>query len=375
MPRSRRPEGFRSTLRERRQAAGLTQRELAARVGLTRQALLKIEAGDFLPNTAASLRLAQVLGCRVEQLFQLDEVPADERPVLAAGCRAAGQRVLLGRVGSQLVAYPADPARPLSNGYDPADAVLDQGGAPRLLVPADRLDRTALVLGCDPALTLVRAYLSRVAPDLRAHTLPASSQAALDALRAGHAHVAGTHLVTPEGAPDLGPAQQALRGVGGRVVTFARWDQGLVLAPGNPLQVRGLEDLARPEVRVVHRPAGTGSRRLFEACLARAGVPAAAVGGLEAEVRTHAEACQAVLLGLADAAVSVAALAEDAGLDFLPLGEVRFDLVLRADAEDHPAVRALLAVLDDRGFRRELGTLASYAVDQTGAVAAEVRAA
>lgn len=376
MARSRNPEGFRSTLRERRKAAGLTQKDLAARVGLTRQALLKVEAGDFLPNTAVSLRLAEVLGCRVEELFALGGAPPGADVSLVGGARGAGPaRVLLGRGAAGWVAYPAAPARPSVAGYGPADALLRPGAAPELLVPLEDLERTALVLGCDPALSLVRAHLGRVAPDHRAHTLPASSTRALEALAEGRAHVAGTHLVTASGAPDLGPARAALAACGGEVVTFAVWDQGLVVAPGNPKGVRGVADLARPDVEVVHRPAGSGSHLLLETLLAREGLAPADLGGAGREVPGHAEVCQAVLLGAADAGVAVASLAEDAGLEFVPLGEVRFDLVIRADAREHPAVRALLELLADARFRRDLGALPSYAIGRTGSVAATVEAA
>jgi molybdate-binding protein/DNA-binding XRE family transcriptional regulator len=365
---SRRSQGaFRSSLKERRKAAGLTQKQLAAQVGLTRQALIQIEAGEYLPNTGASLRLARALGCRVEELFELDE-----RLEEAVDLVGAGGRVLLGRVGGRLIGFPANPGRPLAGGYGPADALVRPGEAPELLVPADQLERTALVLGCDPALSLVRAHLPRLDRRCRAHTVPASSHAALEALRSGRAHVAGTHLVNASGEPDLGPAREALRECGGRVVTFALWDQGLVLAPGNPRGIRTLADLARPDVSLVDRPDGTGSRILLETALAREGIPTGRVNRVGFEAQSHAEVCHAVRMGLADGGVAVASLAEDAGLDFLPLGEVRFDLVVRADAEEHPAVRVLLALLEDARFRKELGALPSYGIRATGTVAAEV---
>lgn len=360
------PSPFRSHLKERRKAAGLTQKELASRVGLTRQALIQVEAGDYLPNTSAALKLANALSCSVEDLFQLD---ASLTETVDLGLPAPSGRVLLGRVGPRLVGYPANPGRPLAGGYGPADALLRPGHGPELLVPEEVLDRTALVLGCDPALSLMRAHLPRLDRSCRAHTVPASSQQALEALRAGRAHIAGTHLVNAAGEPDLDPAREALRECGGRVVTFALWDQGLVLAPGNPRQIRSLADLTRPNTVLVDRPAGSGSRILLETSLAREGVPSAAVTRASFEAQSHAEVCQAVHMGLADAGVAVASLAEDAGLDFLPLGEVRFDLVVRADAEEHPAVRVLLALLEDARFRKELGALPSYVLRATGDVA------
>lgn len=374
MPRSPRPELFRCHLRALRRAAGWTQAELARRVGLSRQSLVRIEAGEFLPNTAVSLRLAEALACRVEQLFSLDEAAVEPIVLPESGAGTSG-RVLLARVGERLVGYPADPSVPCLSGYAPADALIRPGAPPDLLVSRETLERTAVVLGCDPALNLLREHLPRRAGGLRMHSVAASSRTSLDALAAGRAHVAGTHMVTPRGEPDLRGARRALAGGGGRVITFARWEQGLVLAPGNPREIRSLEDLTRPGVRLVNRPPGAGSRHLLDARLEEAGVSPEVLEGYGREVGSHAEVCQAVLMGSADAGVAVASLAVLCGLDFLPLGEVRFDLVVRSDALGHPAVQALLELLGEGRFLRELGGLPSYQVAATGEVVDRIPAA
>lgn len=372
MGRGPRPPRFSTRVRQRRQAAGLTQKQLAARVGLTRQALNRVEAGDFLPNTAAALRLAEVLATPVEELFELAREPGDEELVLPQGAGPAGDRVVLARVGEHLVGYPATPARGVPAAFEEADALLSEGRAPELLVPARQLERTALLLGCDPALNLLRAHLERRGEGLRVHCVPASSREALGALAEGLVHVAGTHLVTPKGRPDLAPARRALSGAGGRVIGFASWEQGLVLAPGNPLGIHGLSDLARPGVRMVNRGPGTGSRLLLDTLLEREGIPVTGLTGYARAAASHTEVCQAVALGAADAGVGVASLAVAAGLDFLPLGEVRFDLVLPEASLDHPAVAALLEVLHDPRFLQDLGALPSYGTAVTGVEAAAV---
>ena len=127
---SKTPGAFRTDLRERRKAAGFTQKELAAQVGVTRQALIQVEAGEYLPNTTVSLRLARVLGCRVEDLFRLEDT-LPETVDLGGASPSTGGRVLLGRVGQRMVGYPANPGRPLAGGYGPADALLRPGAARR----------------------------------------------------------------------------------------------------------------------------------------------------------------------------------------------------------------------------------------------------
>lgn len=374
MGRGPRPPRFTTRVRARRLAAGLTQKQLAGRVGMTRQALNRVEGGDFLPNTATALRLAEVLGVRVEQLFELAAPPGDDELVLPQGTGSAGDRVVLARVGERLVGYPATSTRGVPSAFQEADALLHPGRPPELLVPARQLERTALLLGCDPALNLLRAHLERRGEGLHLHCVPASSQEALAAAAQGLVHVAGTHLVTARGRPDLGPARRALATQGGRVVSFATWEQGLVLAPGNPLAIRRLADLARPSVRLLNRGPGTGSRILLDALLAREGIPPEALHGYQRQAASHTEVCQAVALGAADAGLGVASLAAAAGLDFLPLGEVRFDLVIPEAARHHPAVAALLEVLREARFLQDLGALPSYGIAATGGEAAAVAA-
>src|SRR5215468_1457115 len=101
-------------IRQRRQAAGLSQQALAARCGLTRQAINAIEAGQYVPSTLVALRLARALGSRIEDLFQLPEERArveaewmGETPVEAA----ARHRIRLARVGQRLLACPLTGAR------------------------------------------------------------------------------------------------------------------------------------------------------------------------------------------------------------------------------------------------------------------------
>jgi molybdate-binding protein len=150
------------------------------------------------------------------------------------------------------------------------------------------------------------------------------------------------------------------------LVSFAVWQQGLVVAPGNPLGLREAADLARPEVRIVNRAPGTGARALLDRALAAAGVPSAAVQGYEREVAGHLAVAEAVRAGLADAGVAVRAAAEAAGLDFVLWAEERYDLVVPDHFLDLPAVGALLDVLRGPGLRRQVEALGGYDIAPMG---------
>lgn len=368
-----------SRVRAARLMKGLSQQELARRVGLTRQAVSAIESGRYIPNTAVALRLAQVLGCRVEELFGLVDTVALRTIHLAAPLPPDVRRLAVVKVRGRFVGHPLTAERDLHEGFVSADGLLTRGGASvqtELLTTPEHLERTALLLGCDPSLGILSAHLARRGSGLRLLWLSASSQAALDALTRGEIHVAGSHLRDPQsGEYNLPHARRALVGTGGVVVAFARWEHGLVVAPGNPRGLRTVADLARPEVRIVNRDPGSGSRVLLDELLAQAGVPAEAVAGYDRIVSSHLAVARAVASGGADAGIGLRATARALGLDFVPLAEARFDLVIPRDQLEHPAVALLLELLQSYALRAELAVLPGYDVSRMGTIIADVSAA
>jgi molybdate-binding protein/transcriptional regulator with XRE-family HTH domain len=311
---------------------------------VSRQALSAIEAGKSVPSTAVALQLARVLGCSVEALFAL---PDDELPVHVAP--GAHDRVLLGQVGDRWVAHP------VPEPTVPADAWLSDGRA-RPIVDRGALARQALVAGCAPLLGLLTGHLARAGA--RAAWLPTDSRGALRALAADEVHVAGLHLVDA-GDDHRRLVREALPHTRCTLVHLVRWDVGLVVAPGNPLGLRSVHDLLRPDVRFVGRGAGSGAHALLRRLLGGAEEPRAVrVAG------SHAEVATAVRFGLADAGLAIASVAE--GLGFVPLGQERFDLAVRDEHLAHPAVAALCHELTAAAFRREGAHLAGHHLADAG---------
>jgi molybdate-binding protein/DNA-binding XRE family transcriptional regulator len=389
-------DALQSRVRVRRVQAGLSQQDLATRAGLTRQAISAIEGSKYVPNTVVALRLARILGCRVEELFALPDA-GEEREVEVVGPGAwppAPVRAIVAYGRGRWVAHPLVARRALLEGFSCADAVLPPGAASgaasgaaageggprvRLALDTERLARTAVLLGCDPGLGIVAGHMTRLARGAaggRLSWLEAGSAASLAAVAGGTAHLAGTHLRDGEtGEFNVPQAGRALAAVGGVVVAFARWEQGLVVARGNPKGIRAAADLARLDVRLVNREPGSGSRSLLDQMLIGAGVPPSAVRGYDRQAASHFDVACAVFSGGADAGIGLAAAADAYGLDFVPLAEARFDVAVPADHLAHPAVTLFLESLQTRALRDELRLLPGYDVDQMGTIRAEIPAA
>lgn len=357
-------------LKEVRTLRGLTQAALAKQVGIKRQAIYDIESGRYLPNTAVALKLARELGCRVEDIF-VDPAEDTGQPVDIVE-EPAGRRLLLARVRDRLVGYPLTDGVAGHTGILPADGLLEgPGRRVRLLGDPGELENTALLLGCDPAFSVLNAHVSRTPGAARVRWRFASSYRAVEGLSAGRAHIAGVHLHnTGDEESNVVLARRMMGDAAGRVIGFAKFEEGLMVAPGNPLDLREAVDLAREDVRIVNREKGAALRILLDDLLDRAGIPTSAVRGYDDTVSGHFEGAQRVAFGKADAALGLRAVAVSQGLDFVPLSAVRCDLVIPADMLDHHAVTVMLEVLQGRAFRDELSTLPGYETGCTGSVIA-----
>jgi molybdopterin molybdotransferase/putative molybdopterin biosynthesis protein len=372
-------------IRSRRQAAGLSQQELARRCGLTRQAINAVEAGHYIPSTLVALRLSLTLGCRVEELFRLteDRIRVEAEWLGEAPAKDIDRtRVQLARVGDRLLARPLAGAA----AFAAADGLTmpvertsrpRKGAKPRvtidLWVDAELPERTVVVLGCDPALALLGAHLSRRYTGFRLIWVHSSSLRALRLLGRGEAHAAGTHLWDQEaGEYNVPFVRRELSGRRLVIVTLSEWQEGLIVARGNPKGISGAADLARADITIVNREAGAGSRTLLDLWLQGAGVSTPQVNGYNHEVPSHLEVAEAVVHGLADTGPGIMAVAQALGLDFLPIQEERYDLVIPLEFLNASAVQAVLDIAVSRPFQEELETLGGYNSSRAGTVVAEL---
>lgn len=361
-----------------RKSRGIGASDLARRVNVSRQTIYAIEAGTYVPNTEVALHLARELEVGVDELFSLSggsqkspESLAAE--VLSASTPTKGQPVRICQIGSRWVSVPVS-ATPY---YMPeADGIIKRSSrtssrAELVVFAKEEAAQKRLALaGCDPATSLLSNMVERIS-GVEIVSAAASSKLALAWLKEGKVHIAGSHLEDPKtGEFNLPYVRETFPDEEVIVVTFARWEEGLVVAPGNPKGIGKAEDLMRRSVRFVNRERGSGSRALLDQLLEKAEALATKIQGYDRIAYGHLAAAYYVVSGEADACVATRSAAQTFGLDFVPLHSARYDLVMRKRTADLPAVKAFLDVLQRATLRRKLEVLAGYDTSQTGALVA-----
>jgi molybdate-binding protein/DNA-binding XRE family transcriptional regulator len=364
-------------VRTARIARKLSQGELAKRAGISRQALGAIESTTYQPSVSVALAIARELGTTVESLF--DESNETVRNVHArwdgdtipAGAAA---RVALARVNGKLVAHPQAPVHlALATAAGIVEQVGRSGAEVTSFRSDDEIDATLLIAGCDPAAVLLTEWLARRRSPVSIVALSCSSGKALDALHSNRAHIAGVHLRDPKsGDFNSGLVRGGLQRHPAMLVNFARWELGIATARGNPLEVRGFADLARPGMRLANRELGSGARAALDEALAELGIGAEAIEGYQRGFAGHLEVAAAIATGQADFGVTIRVAADVNGLSFAPVREERYDLVIpKRDLTSLP-VKAMLDALNSRGLAREVAQLCAYDTSQMGTVMAHL---
>ena len=353
--------------------------DLAQRVSVSRQTIYAIEAGTYVPNTEVALHLSRELEVPVDDLFSLS-AESEESPeslaadVLSAAAPAKDQPVRICQVGSRWVGIPVS-ASPY---YLPeADGIVKRtgrgNGRSDLAVFAREeaeAQKRLVLAGCDPATGLLARMVEKIS-GVEIVSAAASSKLALTWLSEGKVHIAGSHLEDPNtGEFNLPFIRKEFPDGDFTVVTFARWEEGLVVAPQNPKGIRKIEDLARKNVRFVNREPGSGSRALLDKCLAKAGIDAHRIHGYDRVAYGHLAAAYCVVSREADVCMATRSAARTFGLDFIPLHSERYDLVMRKDTTNLPAAKAFLDVLQRATLRRKLEVLAGYDTSDTGVLVA-----
>jgi putative molybdopterin biosynthesis protein len=202
-------------------------------------------------------------------------------------------------------------------------------------------------------------------------SLPEGSEAGLRRLARGEVAAAAIHLHRLDGDDEHANSEALASTSGlhdGVLIAFARREQGLLVASGNPLRLGDVGSIARSRARLALRPAGAGAQLLLLALVARAGFALDELALLKPACPTGPDIAQAVRAGRADCGIATRAVAQTAGLDFVPLVWERFDLALRQRSYFLPGPQALFKFIGTAAFRERADELGGYDVSEAGAV-------
>ena len=326
----------------------------------------------------------------VPMLAGLSGAPPRRRPVTAAKlarklASPLGMddwvRVRLGSVGGDLVATPLPRGAGVLTSLVRADGLLvvpagvegHHAGSTvsvELLRGLDEIARTIVAIGShDLVLDLAASALRADDPLITLASSNVGSLGGLVALRDGLCHIAGSHLLDLASGEYTLPYVDRVFGSSApdvAVVRLVHREQGLMVAPGNPLRLGGIEDLTRPGVRYVNRQRGAGTRVLLDHRLAEQGIPPDAISGYAREEPTHLAVAAAIAAGRGDAGLGITAAARAFGLDLVPVTWEPYDLVVTPGALGSPLLKPLWALLHSDQFQAAVTGLGGYSAKEMG---------
>ena len=290
-------------------------------------------------------------------------------------------RVRLGMVGGKTVATPLSRGAGVVTSFVKADGILTvpqntegyeagQSVKVRLLRPRADIERSLVVIGShDPLIDEVAQLMHARWPELSVASTHVGSMGAIVAAKRGENHCGGIHLLDEAtGAYNEAYLEKHFPKGGVRQVECVYRSQGLMVAPGNPLGIASLADLAVGGRSYVNRQKGSGTRILADYVCKRDGIDTSAIYGYDHEEFTHTAVAALVEAGSADAGMGIYSAAKMYGLGFVPVCEEQYDLLIPDYAWDTPMVQALLQVLQSDAFRTRMEQLGGYRVDQPGRV-------
>jgi molybdate-binding protein len=232
------------------------------------------------------------------------------------------------------------------------------------------IEQEIAIAGCDPAVFLAGEYLRRYKETATVTGWTMGSSAALESLKRREVHMAGLHIVDEKtGESNIPYLRKHLRGDDYLIVTFAAWEEGLIVRQGNPKGIRRIEDLGRKDVTLINREKGAGARYLLDQQLEREGLHRQEVRGYDLMADSHFQVARRIGEGRADVGMGVRSAANLFGLDFIPLQQSRYDLVVsKACLTAHPSIGNLLEAIVSRQFRTEIEALGGYDTAETGKI-------
>jgi len=292
-------------------------------------------------------------------------------------------RVTVGKVGDRVVAAPLSRGAGVISSLVQADGIVRipagiqglQAGEDvqvELYCSKQELEHTLVTLGShDLTIDLLAQELALRGFKLSSGNL--GSLGGLVALRRGEAHFAGSHLLDPQsGTFNIPYIERYLPDTPVVLVSLVTRQQGLIIQRGNPRGIRSLQDVARGDLSYVNRQRGAGTRVLLDYHLQQLGIDPQSIIGYAQEEYTHLTVAAAVASNRADCGLGIRAAADALQLDFIPLFEERYELVIPRLHYESALLQPVLQVLGSETFRSSAAAMPGYGVECMGDVVAKI---
>jgi putative molybdopterin biosynthesis protein len=237
-----------------------------------------------------------------------------------------------------------------------------------LLREVDPSDTLLAIGSHDLSLDIMGVFLRRIRKNVSLFCANVGSMGGVMAVRNNETHIAGIHLLDARtGRYNVSFINKYLIEKNCQLVHLAMRQQGLMVKKDNLKNITGINDLVRPDVCFINRQRGSGTRMLFDYELEKSGIDSALIIGYDKEVGTHMAVAASIAAGSADAGMGVKAAALALGLDFIPVAEEEYDLLLNfAEGDDRQEL--ICTILKSSEFRHEIEVLGGYDLARAGEI-------
>ncbi len=288
-------------------------------------------------------------------------------------------RIKLGKVGDNIVATPLPRGAGCITSFTEADGIIRVPNAVEgvdantpvpveLLRPLSSIYNTLVCVGShDNTLDILSDMVREKSRQTTLSSSHVGSMGGLMAIKKGLCHIAGTHLLdTSDGNYNISYIKRYLPKRSVHLIHLVKRDQGLIVQPGNPKNIKNIKDLARPDVQFINRQGGSGTRILLDYRLSELGLKPEAISGYSNEEYTHMAVAVAVLSGAADVGLGIHAAAKALNLEFIPVVTESYELVIPDEFIEKPEIRLLLDIIDSAEFKLRVTALGGYHLKHTG---------
>ncbi|HJV46258.1 MAG TPA: molybdopterin biosynthesis protein [Bacillota bacterium] len=288
-------------------------------------------------------------------------------------------RMTIGCIDGEYIANPLTRAAGVTMSMVKADGLLrippgnlgfEQGEEAEIELyrPIEQIKNTVVVTGShDLSLDILQVLLRDRFPEQFLVSSHVGSMGGILAIQKGEAHMAGIHLLDEaSGTYNVAFLQKYLSGRDAVLINLVYRQQGWIVGKGNPKNIQTVSDLVRPDVTYINRQRGAGTRLLLDYLLKQEKIERSQIYGYDRETISHLSVAASVAGGTADTGLGIYSAASEMGLDFIPVVEERYDLLLTRSFYESERCKAVLEIIGSEAFKQEVESLGGYSCRDTG---------